>query len=617
LEKKISWILIFLLVFWIAFQVNCGSFIGLIAGAIVGPGKMTIPGWKIVQLKPGKKITVFLKEGQSKRGKYWGIRYIPDVKYAEKYAQGRELNQGEIILPALGEKITIQTAKGDRYENILFQGFDIESISVMPVSIARPSTLKLEAIKAIQDHEGNSLDIAKIKDLLAAGKIPCLSTMSSTSAILIISEAKIELIPMNDVFQIEVPRGKGRSIWNGFLIGAGIDVFAWIVFWGPSISKASCPLVYSFDGKNYVLDSETFSGAIFKAAQRTDWDNLDHLEEIKGRYRLKIMNNFQETQYIDEIKLFAVDHPRGSDVVPSFSGKFHSILKPVNLINAVDWAGNNVLELLKEKDEHFWISNPLDRNPELPEQTRDSIIMEFPRPTASSHAKLILTIQNTDWASYMEGHISELPGKELEAWHDLMNRSVEAREAFKKLVIREGMLSLKLWDGEGWKDMDYLWFVGPSISKDQVVELDIRNIPGNVLRVKLESTAGLWMVDSVKADFSADLPIDITEAQLIQAKDNKGKDLSSLLGNIDDQDYILPTNEEWAELTFRAPARKKGYERSFILKSTGYYKVHGDTQSEPQKALMAKLSKPGAFGKYSLELLARYKESALTQIEKK
>jgi hypothetical protein len=289
----------------------------------------------------------------------------------------------------------------------------------------------------------------------------------------------------------------------------------------------------------------------------------------------------------------------------------------VSLIKAVDWAGNNILELLKEKDEHFWISNPFDRNPELPEQTRDSIVMEFSRPMASSLVKLILNIQNTGWASYMEGHLSELPGRELESWHDLMNRSVEAREAFKKVVFREGMLSLKLWDGESWKDMDYLWFVGPSLSKDQVVELDIRNIPGNVLRVKLESTAGLWMVDSVKADFSSDLPIDITEAQLIQAKDNKGKDLLRLLENIDDQDYILPTNEDWAELTFRAPARKKGYERSFILKSTGYYKVHGDTQGEPQKALMAKLTKPGAFGKYSLELLARYRESALAQIEKK
>jgi hypothetical protein len=32
---------------------------------------------------------------------------------------------------------------------------------------------------------------------------------------------------------------------------------------------------------------------------------------------------------------------------------------------------------------------------------------------------------------------------------------------------------------------------------------------------------------------------------------------------------------------------------------------------------MAKLTKPGAFGKYSLELLARYRESALAQIEKR
>ncbi len=617
MEKKISWILIFLLVIWIVFQVKCTTAAGLIIGAAVGPGKMIIPGWKIVKVKPGKKITVFLKEGQYRRGIYRGITYVPEAKYAEKYAQSRELNRGEIILPALGEKINVETSKGGRYENISFQGFDRETISVKFGTLGRPSNLKLETVKAIQDHDGNPLDVAKIKSLLAAGKIPLLSAISSISVIQILSsDGKIELIPTDQIYEIEVP-GKNPPLLQGFLIGATIDMIAFWAFWYPSIRDASCPLVYSFDGKKYVLDSETFSGAVFKAAERSDWDNLDHVKEIKGQYRLKVMNRFQETQYIDEIKLFAVDHPRGSDVIPSFSGKFHSILKPAGPIKAVDGAGNNILELVKEKDERLWISNPFGRNPELPEQTRDSIVIEFPRLAASNLVKLILTIQNTGWAAYMEGHLSELLGRELEAWHDLMNRSVEARESFKKAVFKEGMLSLKLWDGENWKDMEYLWFVGPAISKDQVVELDIHNIPGDVLRVKLESTAGLWMVDSVKADFSSDLPIDITEVQLIQAKDNKGKDLSSLLADIDDQYYILPTNEDYAEIVFQAPPRKKGYERSFILKSTGYYKVHGDTQGEAQRALIAKLSGPRAFGKYSLELLARYKEKALAQLEKR
>jgi hypothetical protein len=251
LEKKISLILIFLLVVWIAFQVNCASVTGLIIGTFVGLGKkITIPGWEIVHVKVGKKITLFLKEGQCKTGTYWGIRYIPDAKYAEIYAKSRELNQGEITLPALEEKIIIQTTKGGRYENILFQGFNLEAISVMPVSIARPITLKLETIKAIQDHEGNSLDIAKIKDLLAAGKIPYLSAIGGTSAIQIISEGKIELIPVDNIYQIEVPRERYQSIWNGFMIGAGIDILAWVLFWGPSIREGSCPLVYSFDGKN-------------------------------------------------------------------------------------------------------------------------------------------------------------------------------------------------------------------------------------------------------------------------------------------------------------------------------------------------------------------------------
>jgi hypothetical protein len=58
----------------------------------------------------------------------------------------------------------------------------------------------------------------------------------------------------------------------------------------------------------YDESHETFGGAIFHAAQRTDVDNLDHLAEVGGAYRVKLTNELQETQYVDELKLLVVDH---------------------------------------------------------------------------------------------------------------------------------------------------------------------------------------------------------------------------------------------------------------------------------------------------------------------
>ena len=168
MKKKISWILIFLLFAWTIFQIDCiflyftkFTLTGLMVGAAIGPGKATIPGWKIGRVMPGAKITVFLKDGVYKTGIYRGMSYIPEAEYAEKYAGSREQNRKEIILPDLDEKMTIQTTKGVRYENILFQGFDSQAICVKRVGMAETFGLDLKLIQAVQDQDGNPLDMAK------------------------------------------------------------------------------------------------------------------------------------------------------------------------------------------------------------------------------------------------------------------------------------------------------------------------------------------------------------------------------------------------------------------------------------------------------------------------
>jgi len=81
MKKKISWVLIFLLFAWIAFQIDCiylyfakFTLAGLVIGAAIGPGKKTIPGWNIGRVMPGVKITVFLKEGGIQDGDIQGYQ---------------------------------------------------------------------------------------------------------------------------------------------------------------------------------------------------------------------------------------------------------------------------------------------------------------------------------------------------------------------------------------------------------------------------------------------------------------------------------------------------------------------------------------------------------------
>jgi hypothetical protein len=623
---------------------NSCSLIGLGIGAAIDsskPDQVLIPGWVIQKVKPGTQIRVFLNSGDIVSGKFLKVERVQEEEYAERYANSRRQKQEEFLLPALGDDIAI-TLKSGVYSEREFLGFDYyyapqrmeaekESVPTVPISIlvgVKGDTLRgrvpLILVKEILDSYQNVMEVKALEKLASQGQIPFLSAIA-------IQELDTKrLIALDMVYHIEY-KNKKHAKWVGLGIGAAIDVTLIIIAaalassdWGLGGGEASwggdgaysCPFVYSFDGESYVLDSEPYGGTIFKAAQRTDWDNLDHLKEVQGTYRLKITNELQETQYLDELKLLVVDHPRGTRVLSSFSGEFHVLSAPRMPTMAVDFRGFDARELVKSKDDQFWLGNPFGRNPQDRTEARDGLILEFDRPEGAQFVKLAFSVQNTVWASYLLKQFLELHGDQLGNWYDLLNSSAEACRAFQNAMIREGMLLIKLWDGEVWQTSDFIWAVGPILPKDQVVWLDIGDIPGEILRLRVESAVGFWMINTVQADFTPDLPMQIMELSPARAIDHSGRDLKELLFAIDGHHYEMSSIQDWAELIFKAPYPVEELERSFILKATGYYIIHTDNEGEPHRDLITKLlSEPGAYGQYTLRLLNGYVTSALSELE--
>ncbi len=68
-----------------------------------------------------------------------------------------------------------------------------------------------------------------------------------------------------------------------------------------SSDEESCPFVYSFDGEEYVLDSEPCGVAVSEGLKRPDWVELSSLKEVDGKSRVLLTNELGETQYTDEL----------------------------------------------------------------------------------------------------------------------------------------------------------------------------------------------------------------------------------------------------------------------------------------------------------------------------
>jgi hypothetical protein len=429
----------------------------------------------------------------------------------------------------------------------------------------------------------------------------------------------VEQIPMTDIAYIKTRHDKGKI--TGALIGLAIDgaivvaaisSFSFTMF-NAANTSTSCPLVYSFDGTDYQLDAEPFGGAIFQAAERPDWDNLDHLKATDGVYRLKMANVDNETQHVDFVHLLAVDHPAGSRVYPSFNGKLHTVSRLQAPRTASDLHGFDVKNALRRANGDFWLSNPFGRNLDDPATLRDGIVLEFDRPADARHAALVLQVQNTPWAAGTMHDLLELPGSALPDWYRELNESYTARKQFMDFFVQEGMLQVSIWTKTGWQPAGHVWVAGPAIAKDILVELDVPESSASTFKIKLEAPPGVWIVHSAELDFNYyNVPSFVKTLTPQKAVDQNGRNLLPMLEKADNRYYEMAqaTDEAWLE--FPAPPKQKGMTRSVILNSGGYYTIHTQNQGTPQMELLQQmLEQPGTFTRFELEKLYKKTDALL------
>lgn len=617
---------LFLLSLTLAGCTLIGLGFGLLSDAAQRQEK-SLPGWKVDTLKVGAKIEVFLDNGSILSGYYRGMEAVPAEEYAQLYAASLQGLAPDLHFPNLEEQVQLTFAAPklggpDVVLESRFHGFAPNAIvfTALWQGDARIQKKSLYELVHLRTKDGGILQGNFIRTMVRDGSLPVQSRLSIFEP----ATQQQHLLPLGEIQQIHHYSTAHNGALTGFILGAAIDAAIIIAAandqTGPSRAEgendlSSCPFVYSFDGEKYVLDSESFGGAIFHAAQRTDLDNLDHLQEVQGRYRLKLTNELQETQFVDEMRLLVLDHPQSTQVVPSFAGKLHTFAAPQPPQQATTLRGAEVRGLIAAKDERVWVSNPFGRDPEDKSQARDGLLVEFARPVGAQAAKLLCNLQNTLWASYLQGQLLALQGRELAQWYAQLNDSPAARAALLQAMVREGMLRVHVWNGLAWQEAGFFWEVGPSVPKDQALWLDLSHVPEEVVRIKLESTAGFWMINNIAIDYSPDAEVIVTALLPERARDHRGRDQRAALAHNDGQYYAMPTTQDWAELTFAAPPLRTGYARSVVLQSSGYYEIHVRAAGEPQHELVQQLmTEPGAYGQYTLRVLQQY-QTALNQQE--
>ena len=136
---------------------------------------------------------------------------------------------------------------------------------------------------------------------------------------------------------------------------------------------SSCPTLFAWDGKQYRFVSDVIGAAVVghwvspAATNRNDpdeWIKVDgnRLRARNGLLSLRFGEPMEEVNYIDQLRLVAVDHPAGTEVYPDerflseppfASGKTVAVSEPRPVAGAWDDAGRDVRGRLAERDHQY------------------------------------------------------------------------------------------------------------------------------------------------------------------------------------------------------------------------------------------------------------------------
>lgn len=385
-----------------------------------------------------------------------------------------------------------------------------------------------------------------------------------------------------------------------------------------ALTKESCPFIYSFNGERYIFDAEPYGGAVCQGLKRTEWCGLEHLKEVNGQYKIMITNEVNETQHTDEIKLLVIDHPEGVKVAPGINGEIHTISHPKIPTLAYDGKGRDLTPYISKNDWIYWQTRSEEKNAEIKEDLRDELIFEFPKSNAAKKTKLLVNACNTLWGSQMLKQYLELYGHKIREYYNEVNNLGPAFFNIMNLTLREELYSLhiRVETENGWKSKGMILGGGPFISEDKVYPLDISDVPGETLKIKLTPPATFWMINYLAVDYTEDLPVHIKEIDAAEAIDHEGQDLREILAKNDNHFLIMPNIGDSAELTFNSPPRLYGLDRSFILKASGYYDIHLDSNRESLPVIIDRfLREPGFAIQYSLQKYHEWKKKIMEKID--
>ncbi|MCE4564025.1 hypothetical protein INQ51_06850 [Maribellus sp. CM-23] len=411
-------------------------------------------------------------------------------------------------------------------------------------------------------------------------------------------------IPVSDIQKIEIyekDKGATTASWALGILGGTAGALAVLTLL-VLLLKSSCPFIYTWDGEQYALTGEIYSGSIQPQLERHDFLKLPVYAPENINYKLKIANEVKEIQHTNLMEMWVFDHASDLNIWVDKYGKYHTAGQLLSPVSATAFDGSDLSALIAQKDSLFFTGRISDQ--ELP--LTDGMILEFQKPEKAVAAKVMIRARNSFVLDYMISQFHDQFGDRYKRWNKKQQRVPEAQ--LRQWSADQNIpLTLSVERNGEWEAVDYYNVIGPMAFKEDILSFGLNGTESNPVKIKLEAGNFFWDIDYVGIDYSADLELDYTVVSATSALDQSGKDITKKILADDHHYYDQPEVGDYAELSFDLPPNREEA-RSVFLHSKGWYHILRDPKGTPDIEYLKTFREPGRFNRFVNEYMQQMVE---------
>jgi hypothetical protein len=168
-------------------------------------------------------------------------------------------------------------------------------------------------------------------------------------------------------------------------------------------------------------------------------------------------------------------------------------------------------------------------------------------------------------------------------------------------------LRIDVGQPDGWQTRGVLPGGGPFIAEDRVVPLDLSEVEGDSVRLRIRPPRGFWALNSFALDFGEETPVKVDTLRPSSARDDRWGDVLSAIAGSDDRYWVMPYTGDHGHVTFPAPAAVTGSERTVLLYTRGYYRLHLPIGGDPDTATLRRIAEvPDAPAQFAAEQFSQW-----------